>query len=65
MVPSLPWSFGASHNCSPMHFKYAFLNEKTSILNNLCGNCVAKFGVLSGTFHIAFVIAMICLSAKH
>jgi hypothetical protein len=63
MVPSLPKSFNVSLSCSPMHFRYAFLKEKASVPNSLCGSCVARFGVLFGTLHIALVTAMICLSS--
>jgi hypothetical protein len=63
MMPSLPWSFSASLNYSPMHFRYAVLNEKASIPNSLCGSCIARFGVLLGTLQIALVNVIICLSS--
>ena len=62
MVPSQPWSFSASLSYSVIYFRYAVLEEKVSIPNSLCGSCVARFGVLLGTLHIALVSDMTYLS---
>ena len=63
IVPSLPWSLSAFLNCSPMHRKYAFFNEKASRPNNLWGSWVITFAVHLGRPHIVFWIPIIFLSS--
>jgi hypothetical protein len=62
IVPRRPWSFSAFLSCSPMHLRYAFLNEKALIPNSLCGSCLVKLDVLLGTLQIVFVTNIYCLS---
>jgi hypothetical protein len=62
IIPRRPWSFSTSWSCSPMYFRYAFLSEKAFMPNSLCNSCVARFGVLLGTLHIALVMDIIFLS---
>ena len=63
IIPSLPFSFRAFRNCSPIHLKYAFFSENASIPNMSCGSCVTTFGVHLGRPQIFFWIAIIFLSS--
>ena len=62
IIPTLPLSFKALRNCSPLHLKYAFFSENASIPNMSCGSCVIIFDMHLGRLQIFFWIAIIFLS---
>ena len=63
IFPSLPLSLKALISCSPIHVRYAFFREKTSVPSISCGSCVTTLDMHFGSPHIVLCRAIILLSS--